>query len=412
MFRYYKGKNEGYKMRLYIITREPFPDGLAATNRIKCYAKAFLSKGVECKVIVYGRNNFSENILPEGIAEGITYEYIGGSVHRMKGRLRANIQSLFLYIKLLVFLYSSLNIGDVVLGYNQMVGQLTWLLIKVVHSRKAWYISELCELPYGTGCENKMTIMQRNYAYKKLFPRYDGIIAISEALVKEARHYCSLSAAILKIPILVDFENYNIPDKSLSADYPYIFHAGTLYEQKDGILGMIEAFGIALKKSNLPIHFVLTGFPDKSPHKKEIKAIISKYNIGEYIHFLGYVSSEELREYLAKASLVIINKYPTQQNKYCFSTKLGEYMAAGKPLIITRVGEAMNWLTDGYDSMMVDPNDVGQLSDTIFKAFSDVTTLRIIGENARKSCQSFFDYRNYSASLLEMLNMFSTKQIS
>jgi len=398
-------------MRLYIITREPFPEGLAATNRIKCYAKAFLSKGVECKVIVYGRNNFSENILPEGITEGITYEYIGGSVHRMKGGLRANIQSLFLYIKLLVFLCSSLNSGDVVLGYNQMVGQLTWLLIKVVHSRKAWYISELCELPYGTGSESAMTIMQRNYAYKKLFPQYDGIIAISEALVEEARMHCPTSTVILKIPILVDYENYNIPDKTLSANYPYIFHAGTLYEQKDGILGMIEAFGIAHRQTKLPIHFVLTGSLDKSPHEEAIKAIISKYSIGDYVHFLGYISSEELREYLAKASLVIINKYPTQQNKYCFSTKLGEYMAAGKPLIITRVGEAMNWLTDGYDSMMVDPNDVSQLSDTILKAFSDITSLRIIGENAKKSCQCFFDYRNYSASLLEMLNKISPKHI-
>lgn len=399
-------------MKLYIVTREPFPEGLAATNRIKCYAKAYLSKNVKCKVIVYGRNNFCENIPSKGIAEGVVYEYIGGSVHRKKGRLKAHIQSFFLYIKLLFYLFSSLNSGDVVLGYNQMVGQLTWLLVKVVHSRKAWYISELCELPYGTGSENTMTILQRNYAYKYLFPQYDGIIAISEALVKEARHYCSSSTVILKIPILVDFDNYNIPDKSLSANYPYIFHAGTLYEQKDGILGMIEAFGIALRKTKLPIHFVLTGSLDKSPHKKEIKAIISKYNISEYIHFLGYVSSKELREYLAKASLVIINKYPTQQNKYCFSTKLGEYMAAGKPLIITRVGEAMNWLTDGYDSMMVDPNDVSQLSDTILKAFSDITSLRIIGENAKKSCQCFFDYRNYSASLLKMLNMFLAKQIS
>ena len=38
-------------MKVYIVTTEPFPNGLAATGRIKCYAKALISEGVDvdCK---------------------------------------------------------------------------------------------------------------------------------------------------------------------------------------------------------------------------------------------------------------------------------------------------------------------------------------------------------------------------
>lgn len=63
--------------------------------------------------------------------------------------------------------------------------------------------------------------------------------------------------------------------------------------------------------------------------------------------FTGYLSHEDLKDYLSKASMVIINKYRNQQNEHCFSTKLGEYLAAAKPVIITNVGEAMNWLENG-----------------------------------------------------------------
>lgn len=397
-------------MKLYIITREPFPDGLAATNRIKCYAKAYISQGVDCEVIIYGRNNFDEYLLPKGLAEGIPYEFIGGGVHRLKGKWKAKIQSFSLFIRLLYFLFYTLKTDDVVLGYNEGPGMLIWLLLKVIHLRKAFYISELCELPYGTGLENSRTRAQRIFAYKHLFPKYDGIIAISKPLADEAHKHCSKRTIIIKVPILVDFDYFDIPDRSSEADFPYIFHAGTLYEQKDGIIGMIEAFGLATRKLNTPIHFVLTGDIDKSPHKEEIKTLISKYNLEGLIHFLGYVTHEDLKKYLSKSTLVIINKYPTQQNMYCFSTKLGEYMAAGKPLIITKIGEAMNWLTNGYDSIIVEANNITQLSDAIIYSFSNVKSIKTMGNNARNSCKQFFDYRNNSVALSDMLKQIIYKK--
>ena len=42
-------------MKIYIVTGEPFPNGMAATNRIKCYAKAIHEGGLECEVVVYRR---------------------------------------------------------------------------------------------------------------------------------------------------------------------------------------------------------------------------------------------------------------------------------------------------------------------------------------------------------------------
>lgn len=50
---------------------------------------------------------------------------------------------------------------------------------------------------------------------------------------------------------------------------------------------------------------------------------------------------QKLMEYTKGASLFIIYKNENIQNKYCFATKLGEYLLSGNPVITTDVGEAM-----------------------------------------------------------------------
>ena len=108
---------------------------------------------------------------------------------------------------------------------------------------------------------------------------------------------------------MVNFNYYDMPDCSKEVKTPYIFHCGTLQEQKDGILGMIEAFGKAVMK-NESIRFICTGYIEQSPNSEEIRALIEKYGIHDKLTFVGYLSLSELRNYLSRAALVIINTSP------------------------------------------------------------------------------------------------------
>lgn len=397
-------------MRVYIVTKVSFPNGWAASNRIKCLAKAFMCGGAECKVLIFGRNFTSrENSIAKGVYEEVPFEYIGGSTKRAKGNLLGRLQAFYLQIFLLVKLLISLKSGDYICAYINKNNYYRRFLLSVAHMKKAFFISELCELPFGTGVQNEVSKKGRNYELNKLFPRYDGVIAISDALVNLAKKYCSPRCVIEKVPILVDYEKYDLEDHSTEAEYPYIFHSGTLYEQKDGILGMIEAFGKATKRLSTPLHFISTGQKENSPHCDDIERLIEEYQVQDRIHFVGYLSNEELREALSKASLVIINKYPTQQNVYCFSTKLGEYMAAGKPLIITRVGEAMNWIKENKDAVVVEPQNTEELTNAIVDLCNNPLRRSDIGCNAKQTCQKSFDYSNYGVVLAGMLQKISLK---
>jgi len=394
-------------MKVYIITKEPFPNGMAATNRIKCYAKAIISQGVDCEVLIYSRTEIPgcvKNKEAKGNFEDIPFRYIGGTALRKSNELLNKLNAIKDRILLLSFLKGNIANGDVVIGFVGSDVKYINIIIKAVHRFGGKYVRELCELPAGTGMETERTKETRELIYKKQFPICDGFIAISEALVEIANQHKSTDAKIIKVPILVDFDKYELEDKSHNTKIPYIFHSGTLSEQKDGFLGMIEAFGIAYQRLGGVIRFVSTGSINKVSDKEKLFQLIQRYGVEENIKFTGYLTEEELKEHLASASLTIINKYDTQQNRYCFSTKLGEYLAAGKPVIITNVGEATNWLKDGENALIVDAGNVQSLVDAIVEIMENEDKRLIIGENGRTLCKHSFSYMSQSKKMVNFLS--------
>lgn len=374
---------------------------MAATNRIICLAKAYQSAGVDCRVLIFSSCVFKEKSNKCGVVGGIPYEYLVET--KTKYILLRRLSSLLAQFKLFRFLKEDLTAGDFIYGYYHESNFFTSHVLKLVHKSKAYYISELCELPFGTGSETVKKKWQRQYALKHIFPQYDGLIAISDTLYKLAKDNCSPQCNIIKVPILVNFPCYDLPDRTAEAPYPFIFHAGTLSEQKDGFLGMLEAFGKAKRKLSLEVKYIITGHLEGASNPEEVKRIICDYQLGDSLVFVGYLNREQVQHYLSQASLVISNRPKSTQNYYGFSTKIGEYLASGTPLITTNFGEVVNWIKDRETAYIVRPSDINELSNAIVEVFSDREQAKRIGENARKLCQTAFHYENYGAVMLKQL---------
>lgn len=391
-------------MKVFILCHGNFPIGMAPNKRRLCLAKALLQAGVDCRVLVFaGHDNRPKHEMNHTVNdsyEGVPFTFMGKDSDGRPG-IVSKVKAICSFFELLIYLKQNLLPGDVVYSYVHDKFTFWYMnqVIQVVHSKKAKYVRELCELPFGKGQETKQTIANRKSILERQFPKYDGILSISQNLTELARQYVRSDCKIFQLPILVEYDKYNLEDKSKTARIPFIFHSGTLTEQKDGILGMIESFGMATTQLDFPIRFVSTGKKEQSRFSKQIDELIEKYDLSDKIEFTGFISDDILRNYLQQASVVIINKYPTQQNYYCFSTKLGEYMAAGKPIIITNVGEAMNWLTDHKDALIVETQDKNAMANAILELFTDKTLRNDIGNHARVTCQKSFDYSVYTQSL-------------
>lgn len=396
-------------MKVYILTGEPFPNGMAATNRIKCYAHAIKEGGIDCEVVIFRRTERygvkPKNTDGQGKIEGgIPYRFIGGTPLRGSNVLKRQIDDRLDIIRTKKYLQHNLKQGDVLFLYMGRPVELMNSYVKVAHKNGAFCIRDLCELPYGTGTETEETIRLRKEMTEKLFPQFDGIISISDALLNMAKTFTSSLCKHIKIPILVDFDQYYVISKPTEAKVPYIFHAGTLTQQKDGIIGMIEAFGMARQQIPFPVKYILTGKIEEASHSNELIETIKKYNLTDSIEFVGYLTSDQIRDYLKYASLVISNRHKSKQDYYGFSTKVGEYLASGIPLITTNWGEAVNWLTDGISAYLIEPEDTDTLAQAIVRVFCHPEDAKQIGLAGQEVCRRCFDYHNWSQPLIEFMH--------
>ena len=197
-------------MKIYIITKEPFPNGMAAVKRIISYAKGWKRQGIDSEIIIYTRTERygvkPKNTKGHGVYEGIPYKYMKDSPLRERNVLLRVFNDYYDRIRLKRYLKKNLKNGDIVYDFNRY--STTPDLITLVHSCHAKYVQELCELPFATSIENETSQQNRKKFELNIMPELDGIIAISDTLIDYAKRHCKNSCLLVKVPILVDFENY------------------------------------------------------------------------------------------------------------------------------------------------------------------------------------------------------------
>lgn len=388
-------------MNVYIITTSDFPLGMADTKYQLYLAKMLKNQGVNCDIVPFKRNRRNQSAPTDGIIEGISYHYSSSKVCRSNNPLKSRYYDIIDRILLCKYLYRSITQGDVIFVYGTIYTRIIPFLAKLKKSKIVFHFSEY---PFIGNPDSLRSRICRKVLMNYLYSKADGISVISSALESYFKSEIHTDIPIHRLPILIDYQLYNMQSRSEESDFPYIFHAGSLTEAKDGFLGMVEAFGIFVNKhKESTLRFISTGTIDKCPNKQLLTSIIREYGIEDKIIFTGYVSDDDLKNYLQFASIVIINKNDTLQNRYCFPFKLAEYMAAHKAIIITRVGEAMNWLHDKSDCLVIDPNNPHQICDAIENLYQDKSLSRYIANNASTLCQENFDYRLHGASFVSFL---------
>jgi hypothetical protein len=239
-------------MRVYIVTSSAIPNGMASTKRIKCLARSISSANINVEVLIYMRTERfgvpPKNKEGRGIFDGIPFSYIGGTPLRASNAIWRRFHDYADKNALLKYLEKNLQPRDIVFMYDGNQWKFSCRLAKLSHKCSAFYVKDLCEYPYGEDLETEERRKNRMKVFKKEFPLIDALTPISTGLYEIAKQYTNQECKLLKVPILVDFDKYKLDDKSNEAEYPYIFHSGTLTEQKDGILGIFKAFGEVHKK--------------------------------------------------------------------------------------------------------------------------------------------------------------------
>lgn len=377
-------------MKVYIITNEPFPYGMAAAKRIYCYAKGMQALSIECEVITVFRtekkSNLLGNVKAKGLFEGVSYRYIANSTYRNANLIIRKINDAIDFLHLLWFCRTKIRRKDIVLHYSESISLQMGALVASCFSGGV-HIRELCEYPFVTQ-KNTLTIRLKKWMMLHLvFPFFDAFIVISQALYEVAATYKEKKAKILKVPILIDTVNEK-QIEAFQSTIPYVFHAGTLYESKDGIESTLKAFAMAIQGLSAPLHFYIAS---DDANLKALNQCINNLGIQDNVIFLGKLTQKEVIPYWKGASLAILNKNDNLQNRYGFSTKLGEILVSETAVITTTIGEANHYLKDGESAYIISPHRPELIAEKIIQAFTNEEERQQIAKKGKEIAEKEFD---------------------
>jgi len=173
----------------------------------------------------------------------------------------------------------------------------------------------------------------------------------------------------------------------LDRDRKIVCYCGNTYKGR-GIEYMVEIAGMMSD-----ITFLIIGGLDND---NEYYADLAKRKGAENFIIRGYVPHDTVSLYLL-ASDVLVIPYTSQMtikggtNAAAFTSpiKLFEYMAAGKPIVATSLPTVKEILTDGVDSLLVDPDSPDTLYNGIELVLNNSKLSEKLSQNALSKVRDY-----------------------
>ena len=145
---------------------------------------------------------------------------------------------------------------------------------------------------------------------------------------------------------------------------PRLLFAGVLTPLKNPV-GLVNAFAQA-RKAVPGARLALIGPQPDSACAQTVRDRVASLGLADSVDIVDLVDNERLRHEIATARAIVL--FSQQENS---PTIIGQAMAAGKPVVATRVGGVPEMVHDGETGFLVEAGDVATLADRLVALLND-----------------------------------------
>ena len=232
----------------------------------------------------------------------------------------------------------------------------------------------------------------------------DVVIAVSEVLKKDLASWGIDESKILVNPNAVDPRKFS-PEIAKSQrtrklkqglgiddDEVVVGFTGT-FGAWHGIPQLTEAIDCILREQLPPnIRFLLMG---DGPLKSDMERQIGHY---EKVTFTGEVPYSDIQCYLSICDILVSPHCPQMDGREFFGspTKLFEYMAMGKAIVASNLGQIGQVLKDDKTAVLVEPGNIKDLMRGVKLLVDDLDLRRRLGENAREEVVEKYTWKKHT----------------
>jgi len=125
---------------------------------------------------------------------------------------------------------------------------------------------------------------------------------------------------------------------------------------------------------------------------------IEKNHLQNKVILTGFVPHEEVPKYISTMDIVLA-PYPKLEFFYYSPVKIFEYMAAGKSVVASRLGQIAEVISDGVNGFLAAPGDTQEMLAKTLLLIRNPELRKKIGEQARETIKKRHTWSNKAKEL-------------
>ena len=372
-----------------------FPNGTGAAARVHAYTKGLRAAGWDVKVVCLRWSERSaegaRNRQADGLCHGIPFTYSSGSPYRPATFTRRRLRDVGSALRFtrLVRGTSGQPPANVILYANSDFA--LWIVMTVAVCRLAGSacVIERSEYPFVYAPDTALTRLRARVLTKTVYPLVDGVIVISTCLEKYFLAHVRRGARVIRVPILVDLDEFEPSPADDTPGRDILCYAGYL-DHPGEVDGLLDAFGAVAARFPQWGLRIIGGSRDPQAMDR-FRARAADLGLGERVEFTGRVERAELPRLLGEATAFALPRASGLFSTAGFPTKLGEYLATAKPVVVTATGDIPLYLRDGVDAYLVPPDDTPAFAARLAEVFADPSAAREVGARGRETARREFE---------------------
>jgi glycosyltransferase involved in cell wall biosynthesis len=217
---------------------------------------------------------------------------------------------------------------------------------------------------------------------RRVFQTSAALIAVSDEVADYLREYAGTHDRIHVVPNGVNPDRFSPRFRSRESHDAETFTVGFVGSLKPwhGLTILIEAFAL-LHQRYPEARLLIVG---EGPEQQRLVEDLSRCGLSAVAHLTGAVPPSEVPRFLACMDAAVA-PYPRLSRFYFSPLKVYEYMAAGLPVVASRLGQLEGLIQDGINGLLCAAGDAVALAASLGVLREDPALRRRLGEAARTS---------------------------
>jgi glycosyltransferase involved in cell wall biosynthesis len=233
----------------------------------------------------------------------------------------------------------------------------------------------------------------------RVFGNATVLIAVSREVAAYLKRYPEAECRTRVIPNGVDPERFAIHSPVLSRPTAGAFTVGFVGTLKPwhGVSNLVDAFQQLHRLDSTARLLIVGDGPERGPIIKDVE----QRGLGGAAHCTGAVDPDEIPALIA-AMDVAVAPYPRLDRFYFSPLKVFEYMAAGRAVVASRIGQIAELIEHEVNGLLCNPGDAQDLGRALIRLHTDRELRSRLGQEAQNRIRRDYTWEATARRILDL----------